>query len=77
MIKEISEELNKLIYYLKDNEKEKKINTISHVLGNISLKENIILDKVYLQVIESLEELATKNEESIISELNSFHHEKN
>ena len=59
------------------NEKNKTYNTISHVLGNISLKENAILDKVYQQVIESLEKLATKNENYIISELNSFHKEKN
>ena len=59
------------------NEKNKTFNTISHVLGNISLKENLILEKVYKQVIESLEELTTKNEDYIISELNSYHKEKN
>ncbi len=59
------------------NEKTKTFNTISHVLGNISSKENVTLDKVYQRVIESLEELATKNEDYIISELNSFHREKN
>ena len=48
-------------------------NTISHVLGNISKEEKLILDKVYKQVIESLEELNTRKEESIMSELNSFH----
>ena len=47
-------------------------NTISHVLGNISLEEKPILDKVYKRVIESLEQLNTKKEEYIISELNSF-----
>jgi len=47
-------------------------NTISHVLGNISLEEKSILDKVYLRVIESLEQLNTKKEEYIINELNSF-----
>ena len=47
-------------------------NTISHVLGNISLKEKSILDKVYERVIKSLEELNTKKEEFIINELNSF-----
>ena len=47
-------------------------NTISHVLGNISLEEKSILDKVYKRVIESLEELNTKKEEYIINELNSF-----
>ena len=59
------------------NEKNKNFNTISHVLGNISLKENVILDKVYKQVIESLEKLTCKNEDFIISELNSYHKEKN
>ena len=48
-------------------------NTISHVLGNISLEEKLILDKVYKKVIETLEQLNTKKEEYIISELNSFH----
>ena len=53
--------------------KEKNnFNTISHVLGNISLEEKLILDKVYKRVIGSLEELNTKQEEYIINELNSF-----
>ena len=53
--------------------KEKNnFNTISHVLGNISLEEKFILDKVYKRVIESLEQLNTKKEEYIINELNSF-----
>ena len=47
-------------------------NTISHVLGTISQEEKSILDKVYRQVIESLEQLNTKREELIINELNSF-----
>ena len=47
-------------------------NTISHVLGNISLEENSILDKVYKRVIESLEQINTKKEDHIIYELNSF-----
>ena len=47
-------------------------NTISHVLGNISLEEKAILDKVYERVITSLEELNIKKEDSIINELNSF-----
>ena len=48
------------------------LNTISHVLGNISLEEKTILDKVYKRVIESLEQLNTKKIEIIINELNSF-----
>ena len=47
-------------------------NTISHVLGNISLEEKSILDKVYKRVIESLEQLNTTKEEYIINDLNSF-----
>ena len=47
-------------------------NTISHVLGNISLEEKSILEKVYDRVIESLEQLNTKKEDLIINELNSF-----
>ena len=50
----------------------KNFNTISHVLGNISLEEKIIMNKVYKRVIESLEELDTKKEEYIMKELNSF-----
>ena len=46
--------------------------TVSHVLGNISLEEKLILDKVYKRVIESLEQLNTKKEEYIMNELNSF-----
>ena len=46
--------------------------TISHVLGNISLEEKSILDKVFIRVIESLEELHTKKEEYLINKLNSF-----
>ena len=58
-------------------EKTKNFNTISHVLGNISSQEKLILDKVYKQLIETLEQLNTKNEECIINELNSFYQEKN
>ena len=49
-----------------------QFNTISHVLGNISIEEKSILDKVYKRVIESIEQLNTKKEENIINELNSF-----
>ena len=47
-------------------------NTISHVLGNISSEEKTILDKVYIRVIEALEQLNIKKEEYIMNELNSF-----
>ena len=52
--------------------KGKNFNTISHVLGNISSEEKTILDKVYIRVIEALEQINTKKEEYIINELNSF-----
>ena len=55
----------------------KNFNTISHVLGNISSEEKLILDKVYNQIIQSLEQLNTKKEDYIISELNSFSKEQN
>ena len=51
-------------------------NTISHVLGNISLEEKKILDKVYKRVIDSLEQLINKKEDIIIKELNSFDKEQ-
>ena len=54
------------------NNEIKNFNTISHVLGNISLEEKLILDKVYKRVIESLEEINIKKEEHIMNELNSF-----
>ena len=54
----------------------KDFNTISHVLGNISSEEKSILNKVNKRVIESLEELNTKKEEYIMSELNSFDKDK-
>ena len=47
-------------------------NTISYVLGNISIEEKLILDKVYKRVIKSLEQLNTRKEEYIIKDLNSF-----
>jgi len=53
-------------------EKSNDYNTISHVLGNISSEEKIILDKVYLKINKSLEQLNTRAEDYIISELNSF-----
>ena len=60
-----------------ESEKDKKFNTISHVLGNISSKESLTLDRVYKKLIESLIKLNIKNEDYIISELNSFHREEN
>jgi len=55
------------------NKETKNLNTISHVLGNISQEEKSTLDKVYKRVIDSLEQLNNKKEEFIINELNSFH----
>ena len=54
------------------NNEIKNFNTISHVLGNISIEEKLILDKVYKRVIESLEQINIKKEEHIMNELNSF-----
>ena len=51
-------------------------NTVSHVLGNISLEEESILNRVFNRVIKSIEQLNTKKEEYIIKELNSFHKEQ-
>jgi len=56
-------------------EKANNFDTISHVLGNISSEEKIVLDKVFSQVIKSLEQLNTKKEDYIINELNSFNNE--
>ena len=53
-------------------EKEKKYNTISHVLGNFSKPEKLILNKIFSQIIESLQKLNEHNESTIICELNSF-----
>ena len=53
-------------------EKDKKCNTISHVLGNFSKSEKLILNKIFCQMIESLQKLNDDNENSIICELNSF-----
>ncbi len=53
-------------------EKEKKFNTISHVLGNFSESEKLILNKIFCQMIESLQKLNDHNENSIICDLNSF-----
>ena len=53
-------------------EKNKKYNTISHVLGNFSKSEKLILNKIFCQLINSLQKLNENNEDSIICELNSF-----
>ncbi len=53
-------------------EGKNNFNTVSHVLGNISTEEKLILNKVYTRVIESLEKLNIKQEDCIIKELNSF-----
>ena len=53
-------------------EKDKKLNTISHVLGNFSKTEKLILNKIFCQMIESLQKLNDNNENLIICELNSF-----
>ena len=55
-----------------EHKQSRNFNTISHVLGNISSAENLILDKVYVQIIRSLENLNKTKEEYIMNELNSF-----
>ncbi len=54
---------------IKDN---RDFNTISHVLGNFSPKEKLIIDKVYTRIIESLEQFHVQKEDYIMNELNSF-----
>ena len=58
------------------SKKATECNVISHVLGNFSKEEKLILDKVYNQIIESVEKLNTRKEDFIISELNSFNQEE-
>ena len=53
-------------------ENDKKYSTISHVLGNFSKSEKLILNKIFCQMIKSLQKLNDQNENSIICELNSF-----
>ena len=52
--------------------KEKRSNTISHVLGDFSKKEKLILDVIFKKIIESIEKWDKINNEIIISQLNSF-----
>jgi len=52
---------------------EKNFNTISHVLGDFSKDEKLILDKVNQKIIESIEKISKENENNIICELNSFY----
>ena len=56
----------------KEIQKSPNSNTISHVLGNISSEEKLVLDKVYLQINKSIEQLNTRREDHIMNELNSF-----
>ena len=51
---------------------QREFNTISHVLGDFSKIEKLVLDKIFQKLIESIEKLNDTNENSIISELNSF-----
>jgi len=53
---------------------KKKSSTISHVLGDFSKSERLTLDKIFARIIESLEKLNEYNENSFISELNSYTH---
>tara|TARA_Y100000589_G_C27181567_1_gene641019 strand:- start:2271 stop:2879 length:609 start_codon:yes stop_codon:yes gene_type:complete len=51
---------------------DKKINTISHVLGDFSQSENIIINKIFQQIIDFLENVNTENQDAFICKLNSF-----
>ncbi len=55
-----------------DLEKEKRRNTISHVLGDFSSREKLNLDEIFQKIIESIEKWDTINNEIIISQLNTF-----
>ena len=55
--------------HIKNN---KNLNTISHVLGNLSNEEKLILKKINAKIVDSLENLNTYNIEKFICELNSF-----
>jgi len=52
--------------------KEKKSNIISHVLGNFSNNEKLILDEIFKKILESIEKWDKINNDIIISQLNSF-----
>ena len=53
-------------------DKNKQHNVISHVLGDFSKAEKLILDKIFYKIIEALRKLNDQNENTFISELNSF-----
>jgi len=55
-----------------DLAKEKRSNTISHVLGDFSIREKLNLDEIFKKIIESIEKWDTINNEIIISQLNTF-----
>ena len=57
-------------------QRSKAFNTISHVLGSISNQEEKILKQVYKKLIESIEGLDFKEEDSLNQELNSFNIEE-
>ena len=52
--------------------KEKRYNTVSHVLGDFSKEEKYVLDDIYTKIIESIEKWDKISDEIIISQLNSF-----
>tara|TARA_Y100000589_G_scaffold292273_1_gene296324 strand:- start:111 stop:536 length:426 start_codon:yes stop_codon:yes gene_type:complete len=58
-------------------QKEKRSNTISHVLGDFSKKEKLVLNEIFQKIIESIENWDKINNEIIISQLNSFSNSKN
>ena len=56
----------------KEIQRSSKSDVISHVLGNISSEEKLVLDKVFLKINKSIEQLNTRREDQIMNELNSF-----
>tara|TARA_B100000900_G_scaffold298379_1_gene256883 strand:- start:145 stop:759 length:615 start_codon:yes stop_codon:yes gene_type:complete len=58
-------------------DKEKRSNTILHVLGDFSSKEKLVLDDIFKKIIESIEKWDKINNEIIISQLNTFSTSRN
>lgn len=51
---------------------EKRSNTVSHVLGDLSKEENFLLNKIHQKIIDAIEKWNKEKDEIIIAELNSF-----
>ena len=55
-----------------DDQKERKLKTISHVLGKFSKEEYIVLDSIIAEIISCIELITPNNWEKITSRLNSY-----